>query len=348
MSVDKVTNILKHKIISIYRFEFWPVWLFYTPAVFYWGLLSLKARSLTYFSVANPGLEYSGAFGYSKFQALSQLNKKYVPNTIMCQYNGNIDSVFQLVASSDLKFPMIVKPDAGERGKLVEKVSSEEELKTYFEKAGKRDYLIQEFIDFPIELGVFYVKEKDKPAVITSILMKKFLELKGDGHSSLSDLIQNDLRASKRKDYLLDKYRNELDVILKKGECIQLEPIGNHNRGTEFQNASYLINEKLSTVFEEIASNIRGFNYGRFDLKVKSIEDLNEGRNIKIFEVNGINSEPAHIYGRDVNLIEAYRSVFKHMKLMYNISMDNHKEGLEFMSFGKFAGDLYKHTKSIN
>ena len=35
-------------------------------------------------------------------------------------------------------------------------------------------------------------------------------------------------------------------------------------------------------------------------MKVNSIEDLYEGRNIKIMELNGVSSDPGHIYDRTI------------------------------------------------
>ena len=54
-------------------------------------------------------------------------------------------------------------------------------------------------------------------------------------------------------------------------EKVLLEPIGNHCRGTRFINFNHVINEDLNTAFDKISLPIKGFYYGRFDLKAKTI-----------------------------------------------------------------------------
>jgi phosphomannomutase len=62
--------------------------------------------------------------------------------------------------------------------------------------------------------------------------------------------------------------------VLSLGENRLLEPIGNHCRGTKFVNANHLINNQLDEVFSKISEGFEGFYYGRFDMKVESIDDL--------------------------------------------------------------------------
>jgi len=90
---------------------------------------------------------------------------------------------------------MIAKPDIGERGTAVEKINSEEELKSYLEYH-KNDLLIQEYINFEIELGIFYYRFPDQESgTISSVVRKDFLKVMGDGQSSLRDLMAKYPRA---------------------------------------------------------------------------------------------------------------------------------------------------------
>ncbi len=41
-----------------------------------------------------------------------------------------------------------------------------------------------------------------------------------------------------------------------------------------FLNGNHMINPELLEVFRELASGIKGFDYGRFDCKVKSLENM--------------------------------------------------------------------------
>ncbi|NNC95654.1 MAG: hypothetical protein HKN92_08835 [Chitinophagales bacterium] len=335
-------NFIKHKLTSIYKYEFWPFWLFYIPAYFYGAFLALKARSLTYYTAANPGMRYSGAFGYSKFHVIEQIDHKYKPRTILVNYQGEVSDIRSRV-EAEFDYPVILKPDIGERGKMVEKINMAYELKNYFEKAESGDYIVQEFVDLPIELGIFYHKSSNHNAAISSILVKKFLLIEGDGESTLEELIDSNVRAYKRRDYLRKKYCSRLSEVIGKNVQLPMEPIGNHNRGTEFLNGEHINDPQLTKVFEDVASSIDGFYYGRFDLKVSDIDDLKNGININVFEVNGVNSEPAHIYDQNINILNAYRSVFYHMDIMYEISKENQKRGHKLASPIQYYRDMYRY-----
>ena len=50
-------------------------------------------------------------------------------------------------------------------------------------------------------------------------------------------------------------------------------------------------------------------------------------------ELNGANSEPAHIYDPKTSLIDAYKAIFKHWNILFDISTANHKEGIKYDSF---------------
>jgi hypothetical protein len=144
---------------------------------------------------------------------------------------------------------------------------------------------------------------------------------------------------------LQNKFGYELEKVLPLGEKMRLEPIGNHCRGTTFHNANPLINESMTDVFNQISLEIEGFFYGRFDLKVPSLDDMYHGRNIKILELNGVSSEVAHVYDPDYKLIRAYKDIAMHMKFIYQIARKNHALGVKYDSLWKFLNDLRKHLK---
>ena len=73
-------------------------------------------------------------------------------------------------------------------------------------------------------------------------------------------------------------------------------PYGNHSRGSKFIDLSNLIDEQLSSTINLICLSIPDFYYGRLDIKFKDWEDLKNGKNFSIIEVNGAGSEPTHIY----------------------------------------------------
>ena len=61
------------------------------------------------------------------------------------------------------------------------------------------------------------------------------------------------------------------------------------------------------------------------------MEDLYTGQNIKIMELNGANSEPAHIYDPKMPILKAYRFLFNHWSNLYQISVRNHENGINYI-----------------
>jgi len=278
------------------RYEYWPWWLFYLPALPYWVYLALKNKSLAYFTVANPGIELGGFYGESKTEILSLINRQYLPRAVSVVTSIEIESVLNQMKEINLSYPVIAKPDVGERGNHVTLIRNQQELILYNARSNSK-YIIQEYIDYSIELGVLYSRMPDsQQGAVTSITLKEFLSVTGDGTSTIKQLMQENLRARFQIDRLSNELGDEINFVLKKGEGKVLEPIGNHCRGTKFIDNNFLINEKLNEVFDRICLPIKGFYYGRFDLKVKSIADLYIGKNIRIMELNGASSEPGHIY----------------------------------------------------
>lgn len=104
------------------------------------------------------------------------------------------------------------------------------------------------------------------------------------------------------------------------GENKVLEEIGNHCRGTKFIDATEIISNELVAVFDKITDDLKDFHYGRFDLKVDNLEHLKMGKNIKIFELNGVNSEVAHIYDPKHSIFYAYKTVFKELRIVYRLT----------------------------
>ena len=317
-------------------FEFWPANVLYFPVAIYVIYLAIKARSLTFFTLANPGIFLGGVRGESKIDMLNRINPYYLPKAIYLNDTMDQTESLEMLKAANMDFPIIIKPDVGERGKQVEKIEDEQAFKRYF--LNKQSKVIcQQYVDYPIELGVlFYQYPTSKKYGITSIVQKSFLQIKGDSFKTIHQLILESERAQLQLPYLLKKFESRLCEVLPYGVELVLEPIGNHCRGTTFLSGQHLITPKLIETFKEISENIPGFYIGRYDLKVKSLEDLAEGKNILILELNGIASEPAHIYHPKYPLFSAYKSLFNHVKLIYEIAMENKEKGFEFMSFKSF------------
>lgn len=310
------------------RYEFWPFWLFYGPLTPWYIYKIFTAGAPAYFCNANPGIQWGGFIDYSKYDLLKQIDPKYLPKTL---FFNKIDKEIL-----PFEFPFIAKPDLGERGIGVELIRNQDDWNTYLAE-NNQDLILQEFNEFPLEFGAFYVRlPKEKKGKLISMTGKDFLQFTGDGKSTFLELIEQNIRANFRKEYLIERYKKELNEILPKGKTILVEPIGNHNRGTIFLDATDLISEQLTNEIDQIAQKIDGFYYGRFDLKAKSIEDLQNG-NFVILEVNGANSEATHVYDPKHHLIFAYKEVLKHLNYQHKIAKQNHELGHDYVKWPSLA-----------
>jgi hypothetical protein len=216
-------------------------------------------------------------------------------------------------------FPIIVKPDVGERGFLVTKINSEAELQDFM--AGHPiDFLIQGFVELPLELAVLCHRlPGSQQASVTSICIKETLKVTGDGQSTIRQLMQ----ASDRASFQLARFQAEnpslLHQVLPAGQVLELEPIGNHCRGTMFLNGNAHIDEQLTQAFTSVLTQMGDIHYGRFDMKCQSIEHLRSTGEFKAVEFNGIGAEPAHIYDPSYPVWKKYRDIYRHWKVIYQI-----------------------------
>jgi hypothetical protein len=319
------------------RYEFWPFWLFYGPLTPWYIYKIFQAGAPAYFCSANPKMKWGGFIDYSKIDLLNQIDEKYKPKTVY----------FSEFTSQEIpfNFPFIAKPNIGERGIGVELIRNNEDWKNYLQLNNK-DLILQEYYQSNVEFGVFYVRlPKEENGQIISITAKDFLTFKGDGKSTIQELIDQNIRAFYRKDYLLKRFKNQLHFVLKKEENLLIEPIGNHNRGTMFLDGSALKTSKLETTINQIAKNIDGFYYGRIDLKAKSVEDFHNGKFV-ILEINGANSEATHIYDPNYNLIKAYKEVIRHLNFQHKISVQNHQLGVKWTDWKLLAKALIHRKKT--
>ncbi len=318
---SKRLNLFKGKM----HHENWSTPVFYAPVFLYYLYKSAKFKKLNYFTVVNPALETGGLCGFSKFKSYKLFSPEMVPKTILLKRAVYSEQqIAELLEANSLDFPLIVKPDQGERGFLVSKVEDLRELtETIGSKTLKIEFLIQEYVEGPLELGVFVIR-KNGEWTVSSITSKSFLKVVGNGVSSLKSLIDSDARTSKYFDRSSEKY--DLDKVPAKGEVVPLEPIGNHCRGTKFVDECYKITAEVNEVFKKLLKNVEGVNYCRLDLRTSSWNTLLDG-DFQIMEINGVSAEPGHIYDPHVSLGRAYKDLFSHWDQMADVAKEQIAKG---------------------
>ncbi len=288
----------------------------------------------------------------SKIEIYDLIPQKYYPETKFVKERIPFDTVEKVLETSKINFPFIVKPDIGLRGSAVKKIHNLEELEAYHNKANF-DYLLQDLIPFENEVGIFYVRfppdaSGEKHGKITGIVAKEFLIVEGDGSSTIEELLKTNPRYELQLKALQKEYGSQLKSILLKGEKKNLVPYGNHARGAKFLDYSHLISPKLTQVIDEMCLQIPEFYFGRMDLMYNSWEELEEGQNFSIVELNGAASEPTHIYDPKHSIFFAWAELARHITYMYKISVANHQRGFPYLSH-KVGMEQYRlHLEQSN
>ncbi len=322
--------------IKIFSWEYWPMWLVYFPASFYYIFLAIKARSFFFFSASNPTIENGGMLYESKWKIFRLIPKEFYPDTIYIEELESFDSIVGKFNNSNFKFPVIAKPDVGGRGFGVKIIYTLNDLEDY-RNLVKVPFLIQAYVEYPLELSVFYYRNPSEDAgKIISLTGKELLAITGDGHSSIDSLIENNDRAFLQYEKLGTDSKIDLHQILSKGEKRTLVPYGNHVLGCTFLDFTPKIDSELTTTFDLISKRIDGFYFGRYDIRCKNLEDLKKGKNMAILELNGAGAEPAHIYDPNFSYFKAQQVLINYFECMYKASSENHKHGIPYMSYSDF------------
>jgi len=143
---------------TILQWEYWPSYMFYVPLLPYAFYLAIKSRSFGFFSAVNPSIEGSGNGLESKYKTLQLIPKEYIPTSVFVIKNQKFEKTLTDIKNEKIGFPLIIKPNIGFRGLLVKKINSERELQNYLKKYNTIDLIIQEFIAYKNECGIFYYK----------------------------------------------------------------------------------------------------------------------------------------------------------------------------------------------
>jgi hypothetical protein len=275
-----------------------------------------------------------GLMGESKFETLAALADAHpdlVPETHLVPFESVAQQAAQILRLRDAKnlaYPLVLKPDVGQRGFGFRVIHSDEEVKAYVEHFA-RGVLVQEYAPGPHEAGVFYYRfpYQDKGKIF-SITDKVFPVAVGDGERTLEELIHRDSRASMIADVYLNRFQAQRQRVLNAGEVLRLVEAGNHCQGAIFLDGQRLFSPVLESRIDEISKSIRGFYVGRYDLRYASGQDLLEGRGFQIVEVNGVSSEATSIYDPTNSLRNAYRTLFLQWEIIFAIADENRACGL--------------------
>lgn len=314
----------------LWRYEFWPGWVFYLPLIGWILYLGLRYRGLAVVTAANPCIPASGMAGESKSEILDRLPQEAVVPYVRLRAATPAEAVERfeaILAERQWDYPLIVKPDASQRGVGLALVRSAAEVRRYFEH-GALDAIVQVYHPGPHEAGIFYYRiPGEATGHIFSITHKVFPMVVGDGVLPLRKLIWRHPRYRFQARIYLERFRDQENLVIPAGEAFRLGVAGNHCQGTMFLDGSHLITPALEARIDAIARQTEGFWIGRFDVRYRDPEAFKAGTDLAIIELNGASAESTNLYDPSFSLLRAYRILFRQWELLYRIGAANARAG---------------------
>lgn len=319
------------RISRLWRWEFWPAWLFYIPLIPWLLYLAVRHRGLMTPTAANPGIvPHGGVVGESKFAILSKLPAEWiVPSALIAPapVAERVAALLRTINERGWHFPLILKPDASQRGAGLRLVRDVDATARYFDEH-PHAVLAQAYHSGPYEAGVFYYRLPNQPmGRILSITDKEFPVLIGDGTSTVESLIWRDPRFRMQAGTFLARMNGQANTVLHFHERLPIAIAGNHCQGTLFRDGARLITPALEKAIDEIARRYDGFFFGRFDVRYADVDAFKAGHGFGIVELNGVTSESTNIYDPTWRLIRAYRVLFRQWALLFEIGAQNRHKG---------------------
>lgn len=274
---------------------YWISKHFYWQSLVHWFANGIRFRSMTFFSAGNPAINLGGMLSDKKTEFYDILPQHLLPATTI---TTNMDDAKAFMQLHGLQYPMIIKPNTGLKGMMVEKLYSDKDLQDFFadEEHRDREWLLQEFLGQEREFAVlFYKYPKSGKYGISSFIEKIYPSLTADGKHTYRELIDAYKNPFLEKAFALKKFAAELDNIPGKGTKIVLDEIGNYSRGAKFFSLNEEVDAPMVEAYYDHYKELTGLNFFRIDCKADTLEDCKNG-NYKILEVNGMKGEPLHIY----------------------------------------------------
>lgn len=340
--------------------EFWPAWLLYAPIMPYIGWLMVRHGGVTVFTACNPGISHGGGFiGESKSEIMSALPQEpSVAKTVLIPV-GEVEarlSALRVAIGGGLSFPLILKPDAGQRGHGVRLVRDEGAARVYFAEMTNAA-VAQAYALGPCECGVLWIRHEPGDAqgqtrgetgFIYAVTRKEFPVVVGDGRRTLGQLVEGHARFALQARVFRARYAAAWGSVPAMGERVRLAEAGNHCQGTLFRDGADLVTPELSRAIDTLAANFAGgLDVGRFDIRYTSDGALRRGEGFTIVELNGTTSEPTNMYDPDRSVVWAWGVLARQWGRIFALGAWRRRAGRPTVSFGELWRAWRGHAAGV-
>lgn len=322
------------------RREYWPTLVQYLGLAPVFVRMAARHGGAT-FTCCNPGIPGGGGIvGESKTAILDALGGSplVLPAVLIgarADAGERADEALRAIASRPELggFPVILKPDAGQRGFAVKVARGEDDVRAYFGQV-RSPVIVQRYHAGPRECGIVWVRGGAGGRVgrIFSITRKEFPVVVGDGRRTLEELILRHPRFHCQAAVFFERMAAERSRVLGEGERVRLAQSGNHCQGTKFTDGADLITPDLERVIDGFAAGFASpLDMCRFDMRYETDEGLRRGEGLAVVELNGTTGESTNIYDPGKSIAWAYGVLAEQWRLLYELGAARRKAGVKPM-----------------
>jgi pimeloyl-ACP methyl ester carboxylesterase len=354
--------------------EFWPGWVFYLPLAPYLLYLAVRHGGIATAACINRGIPSGGGLiGESKTTIINALcshpeSSRQVLPARMIEAGGDPDErarrAIALIRAELGGFPVVLKPDAAQRGFGMRLARSEQDVRAYF-AAQPRAVQVQAYHPGPHEIGVTWVRRPESvrgaggsgnAGFIYAVTRKDFPVVTGDGRRTLGELVLAHPRYRLQAGTFRARFGERWAHVPAAGEAVRLVEAGNHCQGTLFRDGADLITPALEAAVDAVArrfgwkpgdgDDTQLLDYGRFDIRFRSeaalmAGDLDGG----IVELNGTTGEPTALYDPDRSLLWAYRLLFGQWRRIFELGALRRAQGVRPMRVREAVAQAWRYYR---
>lgn len=321
---------LKARMGRLSRWEFWPAWMVYAPLLPWLAFYAMRSGHPLAATTINPALPLMDIVGESKTAILNLFPPEFVLRYALIPpgpLSQRLSALNDFLRLEPEPFPVILKPDAGERGTGVRLIRDADAAAAYLAQHAA-PVLAQRYHPGPHEIGLFFVRLPDEPTGrIFSINEKHFPVVLGDGTSTLAELIWRHPRLRLQARVFLARLGPDAHTIPAKDHPTRLAVAGNHCRGTMFLDAPHFATPELTAAINRVCSFHPGVCFGRFDIRFADHAELAQGKGINIVEFNGLLAESTSIYDPSFSFLRGQRVLREQWRLAFKGGTQNIRRG---------------------
>lgn len=335
------------------RFERLPKWLNLVPMVAQWLWLSLRYRSVTLPSSANPGIRAGGLVGEGKLEYFATMGPlaRAATATSLGIHNtvaAGVETVRARMAAAGLAYPVVAKPDLGWCGFGVRRLDDDAALARYLREFPRdEDIVLQRWLPGRGEAGLFYLRDPGAArGTLFGILLRDAPAVTGNGRDTLAALVAADARLRRTTHNTLHDCHFDGARVPAAGERVTLSTVASTRVGGHYRDGSALATEALRARVDAIAHDMGTFLAGRFDVRYADEAALQRGE-FTIMEVNGAGSEAVHAWDPRYRIRDVYRIVFAKQRELFRIADASRRLGNAPVGVAELARLFFRQRRLI-